>query len=113
MSWASGYLADIGYTFGYYTELNPLRVNLAFLNTGLVCPQIHTACELGYGQGLSANLHAAASNTQWWGWKQRCTRQKSILNQITVPYAQGTVGSDPTQRRPIPVQGTQSPWPGR
>jgi SAM-dependent methyltransferase len=67
MSWTSGYVADIGYTFGYYTELNPLRVPLAFLNTGLVCPQIHTACELGYGQGLSANLHAAASNTQWWG----------------------------------------------
>jgi SAM-dependent methyltransferase len=67
MSWTSGYVADIGYTFGYYTELNPLRVPLAFLNTGLMCPQIHTACELGYGQGLSANLHAAASNTQWWG----------------------------------------------
>jgi SAM-dependent methyltransferase len=67
MSWTSGYVADIGYTFGYYPELNPLRANLAFLNTGLVCPQIHTACELGYGQGLSTNLHAAASNTQWWG----------------------------------------------
>lgn len=67
MSWTSGYVADIGYTFGYYTELNPLRVPPAFLNTGLVCPQIHTACELGYGQGLSANLHAAASAIQWYG----------------------------------------------
>ncbi len=43
MSWTSGYVADVGYTFGYYTELNPLRANLAFPNTGLVCPQIGTA----------------------------------------------------------------------
>jgi hypothetical protein len=67
MSWTSGYVADIGYTYGYYTELNPLRVPLAFLNNGMVCPQIKTACELGFGQGLSANLHAAASAVQWWG----------------------------------------------
>jgi hypothetical protein len=24
--WTAGYVADIGYTYGYYTELNPLRV---------------------------------------------------------------------------------------
>ncbi len=65
--WSAGYMADIGYTFGYYTELNPLRVPLAFLNNGLVCPQIHTACELGYGQGLSTNIYAAASSVQWYG----------------------------------------------
>ena len=58
--WTSGYVADIGYTFGYYAELNPLRVRLAFLNQGLVFPEVGTACELGFGQGLSANLHAAA-----------------------------------------------------
>ena len=28
--WTAGYVADIGYTYGYYTELNPLRVKLAF-----------------------------------------------------------------------------------
>lgn len=33
--WTAGYVADIGYTYGYYTELNPLRVRLAFLNAGL------------------------------------------------------------------------------
>ena len=36
--WTAGYVADIGYTYGYYPELNPLRVNLAFLNAGLVAP---------------------------------------------------------------------------
>jgi len=65
--WTSGYVADIGYTFGYYQELNPLRVKLAFLNVGLVCPEMGTACELGFGQGMSANLHAAASLTSWHG----------------------------------------------
>lgn len=61
--WTAGYVADIG----YYQELNPLRVKLAFLSSGLVCPEFGTACELGFGQGVSANLHAAASITQWSG----------------------------------------------
>jgi SAM-dependent methyltransferase len=65
--WTAGYVTDIGYTFGYYPELNPLRVKLAFLNAGLVCPEMGTACELGFGQGLSANIHAAANVTQWHG----------------------------------------------
>lgn len=65
--WTAGYVADIGYTFGYYTELNPLRVQLAFLNAGLALPETGTACELGFGQGMSANLHAAASSTRWYG----------------------------------------------
>lgn len=59
--WTAGYVADIGYTYGYYTELNPLRVRLTFLNAGLLPPVMGTACELGFGQGMSANLHAAAS----------------------------------------------------
>lgn len=65
--WTAGYVADIGYTFGYYTELNPLRVQLAFLNAGLVPPTVGTACELGFGQGMSINAHAAASVVQWYG----------------------------------------------
>lgn len=65
--WTAGYVADIGYTYGYYTELNPLRVKLAFLNAGLVPPEVGSACELGFGQGMSANLHAAASVVQWAG----------------------------------------------
>ncbi|MDD2882218.1 MAG: class I SAM-dependent methyltransferase [Rhodoferax sp.] len=63
--WTAGYVADIGYTFGYYPELNPLRARLAFLNAGLVPPENGTHCELGYGQGLSTNIHAAASGGAW------------------------------------------------
>ena len=65
--WTAGYVADIGYTFGYYQELNPQRVKLAFLNQGLAYPEMGAACELGFGQGISANIHAAASVTQWHG----------------------------------------------
>lgn len=65
--WTAGYVADIGYTFGYYTELNPLRVQLQFLNSGLALPGTGAACELGFGQGLSANVHAAASMSKWYG----------------------------------------------
>ncbi len=65
--WTAGYVADIGYTFGYYQELNPQRVRLAFINQGLAYPEMGAACELGFGQGVSANIHAAASVTQWHG----------------------------------------------
>lgn len=65
--WTAGYVADIGYTFGYYNELNPLRAKLAFANAGLVCPEFATACELGFGQGVSTNFHAAASSMAWYG----------------------------------------------
>lgn len=66
-TWTSGYVADIGYTHGYYNELNPQRARLAFLNAGLVCPEFGSACELGFGQGLSTNIHAAASVCTWSG----------------------------------------------
>ncbi|TFZ03840.1 methyltransferase regulatory domain-containing protein [Ramlibacter humi] len=65
--WSDGYVADLEYTYGYYTELNPRRVALAFLNAGLAVPALGTACELGFGQGLSVNIHAAAGGGAWWG----------------------------------------------
>jgi SAM-dependent methyltransferase len=65
--WSAGYVTDVGYTFGYYPELNPLRVRLAFLGAGIAPPASATACELGFGQGLSVNLHAAATGTHWYG----------------------------------------------
>jgi hypothetical protein len=66
-SWTSGYVADIDYTYGYYNELNPNRTILALLNAGYLPPSSGVHCELGYGQGLSANIHAAASGSIWYG----------------------------------------------
>jgi SAM-dependent methyltransferase len=65
--WTSGYVADIGYTYGYYPELNPLNTQLTFLYGGVAPPKIVNACELGFGQGVSVNVHAAASTVRWWG----------------------------------------------
>jgi SAM-dependent methyltransferase len=65
--WTSGYVADIGYTYGYYPELNPLNTQLAFLYAGVAPPKVETACELGFGQGVSINMHAAGSAARWWG----------------------------------------------
>ena len=65
--WSAGYLADVNYTFGYYPEMNPLRSRLAFAHAGIVAPSVATACELGFGQGVSVGIHAAASNVEWHG----------------------------------------------
>lgn len=65
--WTSGYVADIGYTYGYYAELNPLAARLALLVSGIVPPTVTNACELGFGQGVSINAHAAASTARWFG----------------------------------------------
>ncbi len=65
--WTGGYVADITYTHGYYAELNPQRLKLAFLASGHAFPEAGAACELGFGQGVSTNVHAAASVTQWYG----------------------------------------------
>lgn len=65
--WSAGYVSEIAYTYGYYPELNPLRARLALLSAGLLPPDIRTACELGFGQGLSVNIHAAAGGAAWHG----------------------------------------------
>lgn len=66
-NWSEGYVADVGYTYGYYSDLNPLRSRLALLNAGIKPSTIRNACELGFGQGVSINVHAAASGTVWHG----------------------------------------------
>ena len=67
MDWAAGYVTEVGYTYDYWPELNPLRVRFALSTAGLAAPEIQTACELGFGQGISIAIHAAASGTQWYG----------------------------------------------
>ena len=62
-----GYVSQIGYAFAYHAELNPLRARLALLNAGWAAPEVTDACELGYGQGLAVNIHAAASQVRWRG----------------------------------------------
>jgi SAM-dependent methyltransferase len=65
--WNDGYVSDLGYTFGYYTELNPLHMSFALACAGYECRQVEHACELGFGQGVSVNIHSAASSVSWRG----------------------------------------------
>ncbi|PIB93410.1 class I SAM-dependent methyltransferase [Caulobacter sp. FWC2] len=66
--WNAGYVTDVNYTFGYYGELSPLRCRLPLLLVGRHAPKIENACELGFGQGLSVSIHAAAQpSVNWYG----------------------------------------------
>lgn len=69
MTWTSGYVAEVDYTFGYYRELNPLLMRLACLSAGVStpAPEEINYLELGFGQGLSLNIHAAAFKGEFWG----------------------------------------------
>ncbi|WP_414448609.1 methyltransferase regulatory domain-containing protein [Burkholderia sp. 22PA0099] len=65
--WTAGNIDGIAYTYGYCDELNPLRLPLPLLQSGFAPPTVRTACELGYGHGVSVNLHAAGSDSRWFG----------------------------------------------
>lgn len=65
--WSDGYTVDTNYTFNYFSQLNPHQLAPLFLRAGLAVPKFATACELGFGLGLSVNIHATASQTAWYG----------------------------------------------
>ena len=65
--WTAGYVSELGYTYGYYRELNPNFVEMMLLASGISPPKFENALELGFGQGLSINIHSAAGGTNWWG----------------------------------------------
>lgn len=64
-SWASGYVTEVGYTHGYYRELNPQALAFAALARGWIAPGLDVkplrVLELGCGQGISANIIAASN----------------------------------------------------
>lgn len=61
------YVTELGYTRGYFSELSLPHLRLALLRHGFPPPDIKTCCELGFGQGLSLAIHAAASPAVWYG----------------------------------------------
>lgn len=67
--WASGYVSEIDYTLGYYRELCPglMDFALAYRGLGGLPPRPLRYLELGFGQGLSINIHAAANAGDFWG----------------------------------------------
>ena len=69
MDWGEGYVTEVEYTFGYFAELSPCILRLECLSAGLAPPAGNPLryLELGYGQGLSINMHAAAVPGEFWG----------------------------------------------
>lgn len=66
--WTEGYVTEIDYTHGYYRELSPALQRFALLVAGFAAPpEAGPYLELGYGQGLSLAIHAAATPNQVWG----------------------------------------------
>ena len=69
-SWNEGYFTDSTYTYGYYRELSPNFMRWCLLLNGILAPEITAEschCELGFGQGVSANIHAAATPGRFFG----------------------------------------------
>ncbi|MCA0302729.1 MAG: class I SAM-dependent methyltransferase [Proteobacteria bacterium] len=60
-------MTEIGYTFDYHPRTNPLYMRLALRRAGLEPPSVAQACELGFGQGVSLAIHAAAGSARWVG----------------------------------------------
>jgi SAM-dependent methyltransferase len=67
--WTAGYVTELEYTYGYYRELSPSLLRLACLSASVAPPSTKQLryLELGYGQGLSINIHAAALDGEFWG----------------------------------------------
>mgnify|MGYP000482275646 CR=1 FL=1 len=68
--WHDGYVTELTYTQGYYRELSPLAMRFALQCAGFKAPpaQGFNYCELGFGQGVSLNVHAAAHpDSRFWG----------------------------------------------
>lgn len=64
MDWTSGYVSDVEYTAGFYTEQAPGLLNFACILNGV--EPVDTSkgfnyCELGFGRGLTINVLAAAN----------------------------------------------------
>ena len=68
--WNEGYFTSDTYTYGYYHMLSPTFQRFCLLLKGLAAPEQteeSTYCELGYGQGVSINIHAAATPGKFYG----------------------------------------------
>jgi predicted O-methyltransferase YrrM len=64
MNWTSGYVADVGYTAGFYRETAPIHMAFAALAIGQSPGRaLHPKrmLELGFGQGFGLSLLAAAN----------------------------------------------------
>ncbi|KIF63455.1 methyltransferase [Pseudomonas fluorescens] len=62
-AWNEGYFTDEGYTYSYSREINPVFLRYCLLLRGFATLESNDGvhCELGFGQGVSINIHATAN----------------------------------------------------
>ena len=62
-AWNEGYFTDEGYTYSYSREINPVFQRYCLLLRGFATLESSDGyhCELGFGQGVSINIHAAGN----------------------------------------------------
>ncbi len=68
--WNEGYFTESTYTYGYFRNISPTWLNFCLLVNGYVAGESDensAHCELGLGQGVSANVHAAATPGKYFG----------------------------------------------
>ena len=67
--WHGGYVSEIDYTHGYYGELSPSRLRMvtALAKQRTSVGESPSYLELGFGQGHTLNIHAAANPGEYWG----------------------------------------------
>lgn len=68
--WTDGYFTEGTYTYGYYRELSPTWQRYCLLANGYEVPapdKDNVHCELGFGQGVSVNIHAATNQENFIG----------------------------------------------
>ena len=69
-AWTDGYQTTVNYTYGYYKDLSPNFQKFCLLLNGVDCSEPHENhqhCELGFGQGVSLNIHAASNLGTFYG----------------------------------------------
>jgi hypothetical protein len=79
-NWNDGYVTEVPYTYGYYRELSPSLQRFALLIQGYAPPTEGPYLELGFGQGLSACIHAAATDCTVWGTDFNPTQAANALS---------------------------------
>ena len=67
MEWMEGYAGHSNYTRGYFRELDPKWAQFAVLDAGYQVPEIETAWELGFGQGITLAFNAVTQDISWFG----------------------------------------------
>ena len=90
--WTDGYQTTVNYTYGYYKDLSPNYQKFCLLLNGVDYPennQDHKHCELGFGQGISLNIHAASALGTFYGTDfnpAHAAHANSLANQNTIEH---------------------------